>query len=180
MKDSDSKKETMKAIYIILLLILPTPNLLSQDFELTDSGDTVTIRAMNITVDPFLFGEDPLNYLQQFKPKQTYETYENRHVDGKIDTAFTLNINGDTFEILKWSEDETGLFAASVNSNKFKTSHGFQTGMTKKEVIEKLKAYGIKSIPKYLILENLDVYELLIFTFAGDKLANIQFQGYFD
>jgi hypothetical protein len=169
----------MKKICIIILLALPA-RLLAQDFEVITSRDSVTIRAMNITVDPFQFGENPLNYLQQFKPKQTYETYQNRHVDGKIDTAFTLTINDDTFAVVKWNEDETGLFSANVNSNKFRTNHGLHVGMAKKEVIEKLKAYEIKSIPKYLIMENLDVYELLTFTFIGDNLINIQFQGYYD
>lgn len=176
---SDGNKESMKRITAIILLIIPA-TLHAQDSEVITSRDTVTIRAMNITVDPFQFGENPLDHLQQFKPKQTYETYPNSHVEGKIDTAFTLKINDDTFAVVKWGEDETGLLAASVNSKKFKTSHGFQTGMTKKEVIAKLKAYGIKAIPRYLILENLDVYELLIFTFTGDRLTNIRFQGYLD
>ena len=110
----------------------------------------------------------------------TYEAYENNHVEGKIDTTFTLTIGSDNFKVTKWDKDETGLLNADVKTNKFKTRHGLQIGMRKNEVIRKLDKYGIKSINGYLILENLEVYELLIFRFTGDKLTNIEFQGYYD
>ncbi len=119
----------------IILLLTTTTRLLSQDFELKTTGDTLTLRATNITSDPFHFGDDPLSYLQRFNPKRTYETYENNHVENKIDTVFSLTVGKDNFKITKWDKDENGLLGAEVTTSKFKTKHGLQVGMKKNEVI---------------------------------------------
>jgi hypothetical protein len=131
----------MKGFCIILLLTITT-RLLSQDFEVTTKGDTLTIRAINITSDPFQFGDNPLSYLQKFNPRKTFETFENNHVENKIDTTFTLTIEKDNFKVTKWDKDQTGLLSADLTTNKFKTKHGLQIGMKKNEVIEKLSGYN--------------------------------------
>ena len=169
----------MRGFCILILLTIAT-RLLSQDFELVTTGDTVTIRATNITNDPFRFGNNPLGYLQKFKPKSTYETYENNHVEGKIDTTFTLTIGKDNFKVTKWDNEENGLLNAYVTTNKFKTRLGVQIGMRKNEVVEKFSKYGLKTVHGDLVLENMEVYELLVFRFTEDKLTKIEFHGYYD
>jgi hypothetical protein len=169
----------MNGFCFILLLTIPT-RLLSQDFELTTAGDTVILRATNITSDPFQFGNNPLSYLQKYNPGKTFETYENNHVKDKIDTAFTLTIGKDNFTITKWDQDQNGLLSADVTTNKFRTKHGLQVGMSKNDVIEKLSMYKLKSIPGQLILEDMEVYELIILKFTADRLGKITFQGYYD
>jgi hypothetical protein len=81
---------------------------------------------------------------------------------------------------MKWDNDENGLLSAEVTTNKFKTKHGLQIGMRKNEVMEKLSKYKLKSIPGYLILEDMEVYEQLIVTFTADRISKITFQGYYD
>lgn len=169
----------MKGFCIILLLTITT-RLLSQDFELTTKGDTLTIRALNITNDPFQFGDNPLNYLQKFNPKTTYKTYNNIHAENRIDTTFTLTIGKDTFEIIKWHKDQNWLFGANLTTNKFRTKYGLQIGMKKNDIIQQLSKYKLKSIPGHLILEEIEVYQLIIFEFTADRLTNIDFLGYSD
>jgi hypothetical protein len=169
----------MKGLFIIILLTAST-RLLSQDFELTTSGDTVTIRALNITSDPFQFGSSPLRYLQKFNPDTSFETYKNTHDENNIDTVFTLTIGKDHFNITKWDKDQNGLLSAEVSTNKFKTKHGLLIGMKKSEVIGKLNKYKLKSISGHLILEDMEVYEQLVLTFTADILTRITFLGYYD
>jgi len=169
----------MREFCIILLLTIAT-RLLSQDFEVATKGDTLIIRAINITNDPFQFGDNPLSYLQRFNPRRTFETFENNHVENRIDTTFTLTIGKDNFKVTKWDKDQTGLLSADLTTNKFKTKHGLQIGMKKNDVIDKLSKYKVKSIPGHLILEDMEVYELLIFKFTANRLTKITFQGYYD
>lgn len=169
----------MKGFCIILLLTITT-RLLSQDFELIIKGDTLAIREINITNDPFHFGDNPLNYLQKFNPTTTFKTYNNIHAENKVDTTFTLTIGKDTFEIIKWHKDQNWLFGANLTTNKFRTKCGLQIGMKKNDVIQHLSRYKLKSIPEHLILEETEVYQLIIFEFSADKLTSINFLGYSD
>lgn len=169
----------MRGFCIILLLTI-TARLFGQDFEVATKGDTVTVRAINITSDPFQFGDNPLSYLEKFNPGRTFEIFENNHVENKIDTTFTLTIGKDNFKVTKWDKDQTGLLSADLMTNKFKTKHGLQIGMKKNEVMDKLSKYKLKSIPGQLILEDGEVYELLILKFTADRLTRITFQGYYD
>jgi hypothetical protein len=169
----------MRGLFIILLLTCTT-RLFGQEIEIITTGDSTIVRATNIASNPFMFGDNPLISLLKLNPKMTIQTFNNRHVDNKVDTAFTLTIGNDSFEIYKWTETENGLLNATVTTSKFITKHGLQIGMRKTEVIEKLKKYGLKSIPGQLILENMEIYELLTLKFTGDSLTRIEFQGYMD
>jgi len=169
----------MRGLFIILFLTV-TDRLFGQDIEIMTSGDTTTVRATNIANNPFMFGDNPLSYLQKWNPILTIQTFNNRHVDNKVDTVFILTIGRDSFKIYKWDEVTNGLLNADVTTNKFKTRHGLQIGMKKKEVIEKLKKYGLKSISGQLILEDMELDEMLNLKFTGDRLIRIEFQGYID
>ncbi len=165
---------------ILILLFIVTGRVQSQDFDVVLSLDTLTIRETNIATDPFGFGENPLAYLKENKPKVTFLTSQNRHVDNKTDTVFTLTFDKDHFEVMKWDASANGIVAAELTTANFVTRYGLRVGLRKKEVIGKLSKYGIKTIPGYLILENLEVYELITFKFTGDILSKILFQGYID
>lgn len=166
--------------HLFILFLLTVTRLQSQDFEIIASGDTLTIRESNVATDPFGFGDNPLKHLQKGNPRKTFQTYPNRHVENKIDTVFTLTSGKDHFEIMKWDENENGLVKAEVTTGNFKTRQGLKVGMKKNEIISKMSKYGLKIIPGYLILENLEVYELITFKFTGDTLSKITFQGYID
>ena len=168
----------MKGYCIILLLI--TTRLFSQDFEVVTKGDTMTVRAINITSDPFQFGDNPLSFLEKFNPRITFMTFENNHVENKIDTTFTLAIGKDNFKITKWDKDQNGLLSAEVTTNKFSTKHGLQIGMKKDEVTVKLSKFKLKSIPGQIVLEDMEIDEQLILRFTADRLTRIIFQGYYD
>ena len=152
----------MKGYCIILLLI--ATRLFSQDFEVVTKGDTMTVRAINITSDPFQFGDNPLSFLEKFNPRITFMTFENNHVENKIDTTFTLAIGKDNFKITKWDKDQNGL----------------QIGMKKDEVTVKLSKFKLKSIPGQIVLEDMEIDEQLILRFTADRLTRIIFQGYYD
>lgn len=169
----------MKNLFLLLLLAAAS-TLQGQDFEVITSGDTLTIRESNVATDPFGFGNNPLIYLQKGNPEKTFKTYPNRHVENKIDTVFSLAYGKDRFEVMKWDENENGLVTAEVTTGNFKSRQGLKVGMKKNEVINKMSKYGLKIIPGYLILENLEVYELITFKFSGDTLSKITFQGYID
>jgi hypothetical protein len=169
----------MKGLTVILFLT-STTGLLGQDTEIISKGDSVIIRAYNITTDPFMFGDNSLTYLKKMNPRPTTTTFLNRHVDNKVDTVFIFNVGQDKFSVYQWDKDENALIDATLTTDKFKTKHGLQIGLRKKEVINRLSQYGLKSIPGYLILEDAEVYELLILIFKGDSLARITFQGYVD
>ena len=102
------------------------------------NGDTLTIRAINVTSDPFQFRNNPLSYLQRFNATKTFRTYKNIHAENRIDTTFTLTIGRDSFEIAKVYKDKNWLLRAYLTTNKFKTKHGIQIGMKKNEVIQHL------------------------------------------
>lgn len=169
----------MKKLLMTILLAVPT-GLFGQDFQLAVSGDTLTIRETNITTDPFGFGSNPMGYFKKLGAKRTFQTYKNIHVEDKIDTVFTFIYGQDSFSVMKWDENENGLLSADVTSTKFKTRHGLEIGLKKNEIVKRLAKYGIKRIPGYLILENLEVYELVICRFTDDTLSGIIFQGYID
>ena len=67
-----------------------------------------------------------------------------------------------------------------MKTGNFTTRNGLKVGIKKREVIKKMGKYGLKAIPGYLILENLEVYELITFKFIGDTLSKITFIGYID
>lgn len=165
---------------VIILLLTCTSRLFGQEIEIRTTGDSTIVKATDIASSPFLFGGNPLSSLLKLNPNIAIQTFSNRHVDNKIDTAFTLTIGNDIFKIYKWTEAENGLLNATVTTSRFKTKHGLQIGMEKTEVIEKLDKYGLKSITGQLILENIEIYELLILKFTGDRLTRIEFQGYID
>lgn len=93
---------------------------------------------------------------------------------------FTMAYGRDRFGIMKWGKNENGLVSADVSTSNFKTRHGLEVGAKKNQVINKLHKYGIRKIPEYLILENLEVYEFVVLKFTGDTLSKITFQGYID
>lgn len=70
--------------------------------------------------------------------------------------------------------------SATLLTNKFKTRHGIHVGLSKKDVIQILKEFGLKSVPRVLVLEDSEIYELLTFSFKGDILSKIEFEGYVD
>jgi hypothetical protein len=52
--------------------------------------------------------------------------------------------------------------------------------MTKTQIRNILRDYDIQTIPKYLILENIEIIEYLKLEFKMEVLKRIEFQGYFD
>lgn len=173
----------MKRLFQIIF-ILGTIKSFGQTKEVILKGDSLFVRDENIATNPFNFSRDPLTYINTkikfAKPIIKVGTVANRHVDNDVDTAYTITFGQDSFNLYKWDKDENALLSSQVKTDKFATRHGIKVGMTKTQIKNILKSYSIKTIPKYLILENTEIIEYLKLEFNKDILKRIEFQGYFD
>lgn len=169
---------SMKYFFVLLMLITTTA--VAQDFKISTFQDSTVIKDVDLAIDPFQFGENPLAQLRKFKSTISKEPVKNIHVENKVDTVYRFKIRKDNFAVYKVDETKNFLITASVRSKKFKTGQGIRTGM-KKEQIEKILArYNLKNIPGCLVLENAEVYQVVILRFKKKKLMKIEFEGYFD
>jgi hypothetical protein len=76
----------MKALVCIVLVTM-TISIYGQDSELLMKGDTVIIRGYGIVADPFMFGENALDFLMRMNGSVEVSTVENRHVDNKVSSV---------------------------------------------------------------------------------------------
>jgi hypothetical protein len=173
----------MKRLFQIIL-ILGTIKSFGQDKEVILKGDSLFVRDENIATDPFNFGLDPLTHLHTkikfAKPTIEIGTVANRHVDNDVDTTYAIVFGPDSFNLYKWDKEENALLSSQINTDRFTTRQGIKVGMTKTQIKNILKSYDIRTIPKYLILENTEIIEYLRLEFNKDILKRIEFQGYFD
>lgn len=173
----------MKRLFQIMF-ILGTIKSLGQTKEVILRGDTLFVRDENVATNPFDFGRDPLTYINTkikfAKPIIKIGIVANRHVDNDVDTTYIITFGQDSFNLYKWDKDENALLSSQVKTDKFATRHGIKVGMTKNQIKNILKSYSIKTIPKYLILENTKIIEYQNLEFNKDILKRIEFQGYFD
>jgi len=169
----------MKTIFPILFLI--TIQSFGQDYFVEVKSDTLIIKQAKITTyDSFQFGNNPKSALEKLKFEKTFRTYENVHVENKIDTLFTFKRDGDLFEVFKSNADENWLVGATITTRNFSASKKLQIGLSKANVVGRLSEYSIKDIPTYLILEDLEIPERLIFTFSNQRITKIEYIGYYD
>lgn len=98
----------MRALGLILLLTTTT-RLYCQDAEIISKGDTAIIISFSITIDPFLFGDNSLEFLKMLDARVSKQTFQNRHVDNKIDTVFTFTIGKDKFSEYQWGKNENAI-----------------------------------------------------------------------
>jgi hypothetical protein len=82
--------------------------------------------------------------------------------------------------VYQLERDENALIEATLKTTQFKTKHGIQVGMSKRDVINKLTDFVLQTIPQYLMLEDTEVYEYIILRFDGDQVKQIDFVGYID
>jgi hypothetical protein len=173
----------MKRLFQIIF-IFGTISSFGQDKEVVLKGDSLFVRDENIATNPFAFGRDPLTHLKTkikfSKPTIVVATVANRHVDNDVDTTYAITFGRDSFNLYKWDKDENALLSSYVTTDRFTTRHGIKIGMTKIQIKNLLKNYDIRTIPKYLILENTEIIEYMILEFNSDILKRIEFQGYFD
>lgn len=169
----------MKTIFPILFLIAIQS--FGQDYYIEVKSDTLIIKQTKITTyDPFQFGSNPKSTLEKLKFEKTFRTYENVHVENKIDTLFTFQRGGDLFEVFKSNAEENWLVGAIITTRNFSTSKKLQIGVSKADVVSRLSDYKINNIPTYLILEDLEIPERLIFTFSNQRITKIEYIGYYD
>jgi hypothetical protein len=168
----------------ILLLLLTSTNLLGQTANVRLQGDSLIITDGGIASDPYKFDRDPMSHLKtKVKlPKLTIEAspVPNRHVDNQVDTVFAIRYGSDLFSIYKGGDGENFLLNSKVHTDRFSTKHGVKIGMTKLQIMACFKEYSIRSIPKYLVLENAEMTEYLVFEFDNSNLIRVEFIGYFD
>jgi hypothetical protein len=173
----------MKLI-LALALILVSITLWGQDKKVVIRGDSLIVRDENITSNPFNFGRDPLALLRgnaEFtRPVMKANPTSNRHVDNQVDTIFVITFEQDSFRIYKGGDNENFLLYALLKTDRFKTRHGIQVGMTKLQVRSYLEEYNLGAIPKLLILDNTEIIESISLEFREDVLTKIEFHGYSD
>lgn len=174
---------SMKRLFHIIF-ILGTIKSFGQTKEVILKGDSLFVRDENIATNPFNFGRDPLTHLKTqikfAKPTTEIGTRANRHVDNDVDTTYAMKFGQDSFNLYKWDKEENALLSSNLMTDRFTTRHGIKVGMTKTQIKNILKSYDIRIIPKYLILENIEITEYLKLEFKKDILKRIEFQGYFD
>jgi hypothetical protein len=107
-------------------------------------------------------------------------TVANRHAGNDVDTTYSVTFGQDSFNLYKWDNEENALLSSQVRTDRFATRHGIKVGMTKTQVKNILDSYSIKTIPKYLILENTEIIEYVKLEFNKDILKRIEFRGYID
>jgi hypothetical protein len=172
----------MKIVFV-LACVLCTNCLFGQSYNITLHGDSLTIADELLANNPFNFGVDPLSYLTTKipgpPPDIEISQTSNLHVVDKIDSSFSIKFGSDEFYVYQLRHRKNILTSAVVNSDRFTTSHGIRTGMTKAEIIKILSMYPLETIPKYLILSNLDT-ESLRLIFENEALTKIEFHGYID
>jgi hypothetical protein len=173
----------MKRLFQIIF-ILATISSFGQEIEVALMGDSLFVRDENIATNPYDFGRDTLRYLSseiQFsKPTIEINIVANRHVDNDIDTTYAVTFGRDLFNLYKWDKEENALLSSEVRTDRFVTRHGIKVGMTKAQIKNLLKDYDIQTVPKYLILENIEIVEYLKLEFDKDILVSVEFQAYFD
>jgi hypothetical protein len=166
-----------------ILFILGSIESFGQHKEVILRGDTLFVRDQNIATNPFNFGRDPLTYLNSTikfsKPTIENNTVANRH-DNTVDTTYVVKFGQDSFSLYKWDKEENALLYSVIKTERFATKHGIKVGMTKAQIKRLLKDYSIRIIPRYLILENIEIEEYLSLEFNKDILNRIEFQGYLD
>jgi len=121
-----------------------------------------------------------MDYLtSRIDPVISAETFFNRHVDGQIDTLFTLRFAKDYFKIYK-TASENFLQEACIQSETFKTKDGFHVGMTKSEFKRLIPSYELSKIPDYIRLQSFEVLEWIDVVFIQGRIQTIKFSGYVD
>jgi hypothetical protein len=170
-------------ILFVLACVLCTNCVFAQGYEIVLHGDSLTIVDERLVNNPFNFGADPLTYLTTkipgSPPDIEISLISNLFYVDKIDSSFSIKFETDEFYVYQLRLRKNILTSAVVYSNRFKTSHGIQTGMTKAEIIKLLSMYPLETIPKYLILSNVDT-ESLRLIFDNETLTKIEFYGYID
>lgn len=166
--------------YLLIAFVLITTTSVAQNFSVKTFKDSIIVKDANFAIDPFGFGENSLRALKKYKAKVSKEPVKNQHVENKIDTVYRFKINKDKFAVYQVDQQKNFLITASVRSKKFKTEQGIKVGMKKTQVGKALSHYNVKNIPSCLVLENADVYQVVILRFNKKKLKKIEFQGYFD
>lgn len=166
--------------YCLFLLILVATTSFAQDFKINTFPDSTIVKGANIANDPFQFADNPLTKLKSLKSKVTKEPVKNLHVEKKVDTIYRFKIRKDNFMVYKVDEQKNFLITANIRSKKFKTEHGIHTGMKKEQIEKILDRYHLKNIQRCLVLENDEVYQVVVFRFKKRKLSRIEFIGYLD
>lgn len=140
--------------------------------------DSLEIMDPNLTIDPFSFGENPLDSLTSFdEVNMDFKTFNNRHVEGQIDTLFQIVLSSDTFKVYK-NASKNWLVAANIHSEQFSTNQGIHIGMTKTEMRKQLNSN--ENFPDFVRIHNLEVLEWIDFAFQDEKLIKMDFKGYMD
>lgn len=158
--------------------------------ELKNDEDTSQINENEISIidsdfinNPFEFGRIDIQTLKKAFGKECKikkEPVENIHVEGQIDTVYTVDIKNSQFIIYKIPDNQF-LESAEINDSLIMLKRNIRTGILKKDFKEKfIELQNIKNLPDTITVQGEDAEGYLIFTFKNNFLNKIEFVGYVD
>lgn len=144
-------------------------------------------RASDFIANPFLPASTPAlkHYTQLLSCRYQIEkdTVTNLHNAKYIDTLYHLNFDSSTVELYYPIYTKQYLLSyADIKSTNLPLKNGIKVGMTRDELLQKLKDY------KLIIKEQKNLIEVcdwerntwLRFHFSKNRLSSIQYEGYID
>lgn len=135
-------------------------------------SDTLDLYGVDITIEPFLFGDHPMDSLELYTDAQiNISLLENNNYSNEVDTLFEVIIANDSFEVYK--SYKSWLTKAYVTSKLFVTKHGISVRMSKDDVKNKLMPIGKLEIPEVLCLKNFESIGTIFLNFSNDTLVSI-------
>ncbi len=178
-------------IFLIILVLAFTfqdckkeeKEILTKENSKIDTTQTEFTFADESFIDnPFKFGKVTVDNLQSaFKNlKIQREPIKNLHVKNQVDSILTVKIDNSEFILYKLPKEQY-LESAVIKDKNIMLNKDIHVGMTIQEFKEKFDALKRrKFIPPKISIGRKETQEYLIFTFSGNYLKEIEYNGYVD
>lgn len=156
---------------------------LTRVLQPTDTIATaISIRIINneLALDPF--GKDFYSILRDVGHYELEKLpRENIHIDNQVDTILNARFDYSTIEYFKSQAGDDGfMLSANIRSPKVALRKGIKTGMSKADFIALFEELKGKEEFNVITISDLEGLQSVDFLFVNDKLAEINFIGYFD
>ncbi len=180
----------MKILFIIIVIAFAFQDckkeekeiLTKENNEIDTSQTELTVIDENFIDNPFQFGKVTVDNLQsKFNNlKILKEPIKNMHIKNQVDSILTIKINNSEFILYKLPKEQF-LESAVIKDKNILLSKDIHIGMTKNQFKEKFDALkGREYIPSKVSIGRKETQEYLIFTFSGNRLKEIEYNGYVD
>ena len=184
------KISPMKIFFIAFVLALVFQDCKKEEKEILtkekndiDTTQTeLTVIDENLIDNPFPFGKVTVDRLKdEYKDlKIQKEPIKNLHVKNQVDSILTIKVDNSEFILYKLPKEQY-LESAVIRDKTIVLNKDIHVGMTKEQFKEKFDSLrGRKFIPSKISVGRKETQEYLIFTFSGNQLKEIEYNGYVD